>query len=225
MTEENLGSPQGKNISWRVIQISFSIFCSTWLWVRAFGRERVPREGGALFLLNHESYLDPLFAAVWLPRPVSYLARDNLFKIPVIGWILRSTYVQSINREAASTASIRECVRRLKLGFLCGIFPEGTRGSTEEVAPFKPGFLAIVRRADVPVVPVGLAGAGRVYGKRFWFVKPGRVYVYYGTPISPQEILEELKRTGEEAVAEMLRQRVIECQQKAKRWLDTGRLE
>ncbi len=66
-----------------------------------------------------------------------------------------------ISREAAGTESLRESIRRMEHGFLVGIFPEGTRSDDGALGELKPGFLALVRRAGVPVIPVGVAGPMR----------------------------------------------------------------
>ena len=108
---DDLPNPLSRNAHWRTLQFVLQILFCFWLRFRARGMERLPKVGGALLLVNHQSYLDPLLVGVPLQRPVSYLARDSLFRVPVIGWILRNTYVMPINREAASTSSLREAIR------------------------------------------------------------------------------------------------------------------
>ncbi len=125
---------------------------------RIRGLEHV-KTGGGLVLINHQSALDPLLAGVALQRPISYVARDSLFPLPFIGWVLRHTYVMPINREAASSRLIKAMIRRMNHGFLVGMFPEGTRTRDGKVGRFKPGFLAMIKRCDVPIYPVGIAGA------------------------------------------------------------------
>ena len=168
-------------------------------------------------MINHQSYLDPLLVGLPLQRPISYLARDSLFQAPVVGWILRNTYVMPINRESASTASLREAIRRLKHGFLVGIFPEGTRTETGEIGELKPGFLALMRRADVPVYPVGIAGAFQAFPLGAWFLRPATVRVVFGEAFTA----EELSRFGSGQEAELLafsRERMLACQQAAEAW-------
>jgi 1-acyl-sn-glycerol-3-phosphate acyltransferase len=179
--------------------------------------ECLPREGGALLLINHQSFLDPLLVGLPLRRPVSFLARDSLFRVPVVGWILRNTYVMPINREAASTSSLREGIRRLNHGFYVGIFPEGTRSDTGEVGALKPGFLALMRRSKVPVHPVGIAGAFQALPRGARFLHPVRVRVVFGEAFTA----EELAADGPEGEAELLariRHRIASCQQAAEEW-------
>jgi 1-acyl-sn-glycerol-3-phosphate acyltransferase len=173
---------------------------------------------GGLVLANHQSFLDPLLIGLPLHRPISYLARDTLFRVPVIGWILRNTYVLPINREAAGTASLRELLRRMQHGYLVGIFPEGTRTETGEVGEFKPGFVAMVRRSKLPVYPVGIAGGFQALGRKSWFLKPTRVRVVVGEPISVQELEQFAGRDQDQALIDFVRSRVIECYRAAEQW-------
>jgi 1-acyl-sn-glycerol-3-phosphate acyltransferase len=166
----------------------FYLLCCTWIRVRTQGQEQIDNTRGGLFLINHQSFLDPLLVAVKLSRPVSYLARDNLFRIPIIGSVLRNTHVIAISREAARGSSIRVAIEQLEAGFLVGIFPEGTRSAGNEVGRFRPGFVAIARRTTQPIYPVGIAGFYRLLPKGAWFIRPGRVQVVYGAPLTEEEV-------------------------------------
>jgi 1-acyl-sn-glycerol-3-phosphate acyltransferase len=213
----DLPNPLSRNAHWRTIQLVLQIIFCIWLRYRARGMERLPTNGGALLLINHQSYLDPLLVGLPLRRPVSYLARDSLFRVPVIGWILRNTYVMPINREAASTASLREAIRRLEHGFYVGIFPEGTRTTTGEIGTLKPGFLALMRRANVPVYPVGIAGAFQAFPRGSWFLRPAKVRVVFGEAFSQDELSRFDKRQDEELLS-FIRGRLLECHSAAEAW-------
>jgi 1-acyl-sn-glycerol-3-phosphate acyltransferase len=183
------------------------------------GLEHVPREGGGLLLANHQSFLDPLVIAVRLSRPVSYVARASLFRVPLVGWFLRRTFVIPINREAAGAGVVRDALVRMHEGFLVGIFPEGTRSADGKPGEFKPGFAALARRSDLPIYPVGVAGANRVFGRGVWFVRPGRVCVVLGRPLMPEEFGELCARGREPELIALIRDRVIACQREAEKLL------
>ncbi len=190
-----------------------------WFGFRACGVERVPSRGGALLLINHQSFLDPIFVGLPLARPVSYLARDSLFGVPVVGWILKRTYVIPINREAASSTSIRLAAERLQQGFLVGLFPEGTRSRDGEIGPLKPGFMALLRRVDVPVIPVAVAGSGAAFPRDAWFPRPRRCGVLFGEPI-PRETFAVLADRGrQEFLIDEIRARMVDCSRQAEAWL------
>jgi 1-acyl-sn-glycerol-3-phosphate acyltransferase len=190
-----------------------------WFRLRARGIGNVPAHGPALLLINHQSFLDSFFVGTPLARPISFLARDSLFRIPVVGWIVKKSYTMPVNRESASSSSLRLAIERLKQGFLVGIYPEGTRSTDGQIAPLKPGFIALVRRADVPVIPVGIAGSGAALPRNAWFVRPKTCRVVFGGPI-PLDVLATLVVKGnEQALLDEVRRRMMQCQQEAQEWL------
>ena len=212
--------PTRRNFVWLTLQCMMKIVFMFWLRFRARGLENVPKTGGGLVLVNHQSFLDPPLVGLALQRPVSYLARDSLFRVPVIGWILRKTYVMAINRDAASTASIRTALQRMNDGFLVGLFPEGTRSFDGKVGEFKPGFISLVRRAKVPVYPVGIAGAHEAMprgGIRMW---PQKVRVVYGEPLCAEEVSRLSKKGREDELVAFVRSAVEACQHEAQTWRD-----
>jgi 1-acyl-sn-glycerol-3-phosphate acyltransferase len=213
-----LPDPTSRNAHWRFFQfVMQSVFCF-WMGYRARGLDHLPA-GGALLLINHQSFLDPLLVGLPLDRPVSYLARDNLFRVPIVGHILRNTYVMPINREAASTASIREAIRRLEHGFYVGIFPEGTRTLDGHVGELKPGFLALLRRTSVPVIPVGVAGAYEAFPKGTPFPLPGRIRVVIGAPFD-RDRLSAFRKDQEAELIQHVRDRIMTCVAEAQTWRD-----
>lgn len=209
--------PRRRNWVWRSIQAILRPFFLFWLRYRARGLEHLP-QGGALLVINHQSFLDPLMVGLPLTRPVSYLARDSLFRVPVIGWILRNTYVMPIRREAAGTESIRKSIDRLDEGYYVGIFPEGTRSRDGTLGKVKPGFIALVRRTRVPVIPVGIAGAGDALPPHAWWLRRSQVRVVFGEPIAMGEI-EELSQKGrEQDLVNLVEQRMRDCLDEAEQW-------
>lgn len=205
---ETRGAMLERNSVWRFFHVLFWIVCRSWLRVSIAGQERLDNQRGGLLLINHQSFLDPLLVAVLLKRPVSFLARDSLFRVPVVGWILRKTYVIPISREAARGGSIRVAMERLEQGFLVGIFPEGTRSRDDQVQDFRPGFLALARRTNQPIYPVGLAGPGRVMPRGAWFVRPGKIQVVYGEPLSADDLKQLHDGNDDKALCQLARDRV-----------------
>lgn len=200
---------------WLVLQMMFRIFCRSWLRLKVSGHEHLDAARGGLLLINHQSFLDPLLVAVLLDRPVSYLARDTLFRVPVLGWILRRTYVIPISREAVRGGSIKAAIERLEQGVLVGIFPEGRRASEPGVSAFRPGFLAIVRRTTQPVYPVAVSGAAQAMPRGAWFIRPCPIRVVFGPPLSDEERDRFQHESDDAALAEIARQKVADCLQTA----------
>lgn len=218
-TEQPSVNPHERNWVWRGFQLLMqNIFVLAFRY-RVRGTEKLPA-GGALLLMNHQSFIDPLVAALSFKRPVSYLARHNLFAVPVIGTILRNTYVIPIRRNSAATESIRLAVERLRQGYYVGIFPEGTRSDDGCLQEMKPGFLAIIRRADVPLIPVGIAGAGAAYPRGAWFIRPRTVRVVIGEPITLEEVQQHSQRGREEEFMSLIRTRMETAMQAAQTWVN-----
>src|SRR5919202_504397 len=97
---------------------------------RIEGLENVPRDGGALVISNHLHNLDPILLVAAFPRPVQFMAKKEVFPVPVVGWIARQAGAFPIDRGAVDRAALRYAEGLLERGSLVGIFPEGTRSTT-----------------------------------------------------------------------------------------------
>lgn len=216
----SLPSPLRRNGLWWSLQILYQVFFSVWLSYRARGTENLPKERGALLLINHRSFLDPLLAGLPVHRPVSFVARHNLFSVPLLGSILRRTYVIPINRDAAGTASLREIIRRIDHGFLVGMFPEGTRNDgPEPLKSLKPGFASIIRRVNAPLIPVGIAGVERAMPRGAIFVRPRRIRVVIGKAIPVEEIQSDSVRGSRHELLTLVARHMTETVKEAEAWL------
>jgi 1-acyl-sn-glycerol-3-phosphate acyltransferase len=220
---ERQESPPGhrRNGVWWVLQAIIQNFFAFWLRYRARGIENLPR-GPALLIANHQSFLDPLLIGLPLSRPVSFLARDTLFRVPVIRWILRKTYVMPIRRDAAGTESLRLSLKRLEEGYLVGVFPEGTRSRDGRLGPMKPGFVALVRRARVPVIPVAVSGAFEALPRGSLFLRPRRVRVLFGKPIGVDELDSFQERGAQSALVNLVTERLTQLLDQADQWRSGG---
>lgn len=206
--------PHRRSLVWLLIHLAVYLPCRLWCRTVAVGTEHLDPARGGILLANHQSYLDPVFVGVRLTRAVSYLARDTLFKVPFIGWICRHSHVIGISRTAFRGGSIRTALDRLESGFLVGIFPEGTR-SAGVPKEFRPGFLALVRRSDVPIYPVAIVGADRVFPRGAWFIRPGKVTVVYGEALSDEERDRLRNQTDDRELAEFVQSKVTLLYQQA----------
>jgi 1-acyl-sn-glycerol-3-phosphate acyltransferase len=223
LEEQPLPHPTKRNWHWLSLQFLLRLVFAVVLRFRVRGIENVPKTGGGLVLINHQSSLDPLLAGVALQRPISFVARDTLFPLPLVGWVLRNAYALPINRESASSRMIKAMIRRLNHGFLVGMFPEGTRSHDGRVGEFKPGFVAMIRRCQVPIYPVGIAGAHHALPRGVFFPRYRAVRIVYGEPLLPTEIQHYLERGQEEELVALVRERIVACQQAAETWRNISR--
>jgi 1-acyl-sn-glycerol-3-phosphate acyltransferase len=184
-----------------------------WLYgLRVTGRENWPAQGGALVCANHQSMFDPPLVGLTCPRRMNYLARDTLFRVPILAPLIKFLDAIPIDREGVGLSGLKETMRRLKAGELVLIFPEGTRTHDGEVAPLKPGFIAVARRSRVPLVPVGLDGAYQAWPRHSRFPRWGRIAVVIGEPISAEQVV---GFADDDLLAE-LEQRILTCHARAR---------
>jgi 1-acyl-sn-glycerol-3-phosphate acyltransferase len=142
---------------------------------RAIQSANVPATGAVIVACNHVSYLDPVVLGIGFTRPVTYLAKKELFAIPVLGPIIRGLGVYPLDREAGGVAAVRAALRALKEGRCVGIFPEGTRNLTGEVEG-KGGAALLGALSGAPVVPAAISGTRRA--RPFHPIR-----VIYGEPV------------------------------------------
>ena len=132
------------------------------------GAEHIPATGGALVAMNHTGYYD--FAFMQVPphirgkRLVRFMAKREVFDIPVVGRVMRMMDHVSVDRSAGA-ASVGEAVRELERGRIVGIFPEATISRSFELKSFKNGAVRIARQAGVPLVPMVCWGSQRIWTK------------------------------------------------------------
>jgi 1-acyl-sn-glycerol-3-phosphate acyltransferase len=180
--------------------------------LRVVGRENWPASGGGLICANHQSSFDPPLVGLTCPRRMNYVARDTLFRVPLLAPLIRFLDAIPIDREGTGLAGLKETLRRLKRGELVLIFPEGTRTRDGEVAPLKPGFISVARRSGVPLIPVGLDGAYQAWPRSAWFPRPGRIAISVGQPIPAEEVA----RLSDEELLRLIEQRLQACHAEAR---------
>ena len=155
--------------------------------IRCRGRQWVPESGGALVLSNHQSHLDPMLIGLACNRRLNYLARDTLFGFAPFRWLINSLDAIPIDREGLGLAGLKETLKRLKHDELVLIFPEGTRTLDGEVAPLKPGFSALAKRAGVPLLPVAIEGAFDAWPRTRRFSRRASNQIQFAAPPSAEQ--------------------------------------
>jgi 1-acyl-sn-glycerol-3-phosphate acyltransferase len=153
------------------------------------GGQHVPKEGGCVLAANHASYLDPpVISSAVSHRPVQYMARDTLFRTKLFGGLLRRSLVIPLSREKGDIAALRKSIELLKSGRCIGLFPEGTRTTDGELQEAKGGIGFVLAKAAVPVVPAYIDGTFRAYPRGAKGIRPAKLRVFIGEPISPAEL-------------------------------------
>lgn len=150
--------------------------------IRVVGGERIPAQGPAILAANHVSWLDAIVLAILADRPVHMVAKQELFRIPVIGYILRHAYVMEARRDGTDYVLLRRALQALREGHLVGLFPEGTRSRTGQLGQPRGGVALLAFHADAPVIPIAVRGTDQVYQKG-WLWRPRPVQVLVGQPV------------------------------------------
>ncbi len=164
-------------------------FLKVWERFKVIGANHVPDDGPCIIASNHVSFLDPPAVGVGVGnRIVHFLARDTLFAGPIRNWFMHAVHCVPIDRTRGDVSALRRALQVLKEGKVLAIFPEGTRSPTGELQPAKGGIGFLIAKAAVPVVPTFFEGTFRAYPKGAKFIRPGRVRVFFGPPIRPEEI-------------------------------------
>jgi 1-acyl-sn-glycerol-3-phosphate acyltransferase len=127
--------------------------------LRLQGQANMPKTGPALLIANHQSFLDPPIVGLCARRPLVYVARKTLFRNPYFAYLIRSMNAIPIDQEGLGKEGIRTILEQLKLGKAILLFPEGARTENGAMQPLKPGIHLLIKRAQAPIVPVGIAGA------------------------------------------------------------------
>ena len=173
---------------------------------RVYNAERVPLEGGVILASNHASFLDPPLVGAGVKRGINYLARENLFRFPVMGWVLRHWQVVPVDRDGGGAAGLRAILDRLLAGGAIILFPEGTRTRDGKLQPARSGIGLTVIKSTAPVVPVRVFGTFDAYGRHLRFPRPHRVAVKYGQPMRFEELRAEAKVCSKPRLKEIYQQ-------------------
>ena len=155
--------------------------------VEAVGLENVPTHAPVILMSNHQSLVDIAAIILTLPRTQSwrFVAKRELTRIPIFGWILvlsGHVIIDRGNRERA-VASLRRAAEIIRAGTTVIVFPEGTRSPHGNLRTFKSGPFHLATEAQVPIVPITVSGSQRITPKGELRVHPGVVKIAYGKPI------------------------------------------
>lgn len=152
------------------------------------GAEHIPKHGSVLICSNHLSYLDPPLIGVSSPRVLSYLAKEELFGIPLFGSLIRHLHAVPIRRGYADRSALRTVIHLLKDGHALLMFPEGKRSRTGHLQKARSGAGFFALNTDATVVPCAVIGHYRI-GKK--------IRVVFGEPIEMDELKEKKWKASE----------------------------
>jgi 1-acyl-sn-glycerol-3-phosphate acyltransferase len=182
-------------VSRAIVRIYYSLFYR----LEARGVPNIPTEGPVILCCNHRSLQDPFALGAWVPRKVHYMAKEELFKVPIISSLVRGWGAFPVKRGGVSKEAIRSAINLLKEGHVMGIFPEGKRNKT--LSEGKRGAVTMALRSGAAVVPVALIGKYRFFSK---------VIVVYGAPIDMRPYAEAGTSESQELATQTIMARIAE---------------
>lgn len=171
---------------------------------RAEGVENLPQTGGYILCSNHRSYLDPIFLGVKVKRQLAFMAKEELFRVKVLGPIIKKLGAFPIARGKGDTGAVEFAIDTVKSGKALMLFPEGTRSKDGKLLKLKSGVIVIASQSQGLIVPSAIVFEGKLRFRR-------KVTVRYGKPISCDELeLNGVDRQSLKAAREKLTARISE---------------
>lgn len=152
-----------------------------------WGLEHIPLDRGALICPNHLSYIDPPAVGAALPRHTYFMAKKELFSVPVLGWLIRRLFAFPVDREGSDRTAVRTALDILKAGNVLTIFIEGGRSPDGTLQPASTGPALIANRAGVVIVPACLRFTDRMLPRGSFWLHRARLQIDFGAPVDPAE--------------------------------------
>ncbi|MCZ6621915.1 MAG: lysophospholipid acyltransferase family protein [Deltaproteobacteria bacterium] len=140
-----------------------------------------------IFIANHQSYIDiPVLVQALSQFQLRWIAKKELFWVPLFGWVLWSSKHIIVDRSSLSRAmnSLSRARERIEKGISVVVFPEGTRSRHGDLLPFKRGGFLLAFKSQTPIVPVTIKGSGVVWSRGDWRIRSGEIEIVMGKPVS-----------------------------------------
>jgi 1-acyl-sn-glycerol-3-phosphate acyltransferase len=149
-------------VYWTVGKGLIGTFTRSMVRLKGYGKERVPREGGAVLAMNHFSYADPPAFGVLCPRRIVFVAKVELHGLPGFGPLMRAHGALAVRRGESDREALRLMRETVRANELLGLFVEGTRQRSGRPGEAKPGAAMVAIQEGVPVVPAA------IHGSQYW---------------------------------------------------------
>lgn len=192
--------------------VRFIILCvSKIFWrIKFLNKENIPQnsDGGMLVISNHQTYLDPFWISLPIKRDLRFMAWDEAFDWFFVGFLIRQLGAFPVNTKFGSRKSYKQAVGMLREGKTLMVFPEAAREFTDgKLLPFKSGAAKLAIQSKVPILPVTIRGANKIWGREMKFPHPGKIEIIYHPVLKIEEFEEKNS-------PELLTKKLIEIIQK-----------
>ncbi|MDI7258853.1 MAG: lysophospholipid acyltransferase family protein [Thermodesulfobacteriota bacterium] len=156
--------------------------------VRVEGLENIEGKGPFIFMSNHQGSYDIFVLLGHLPFQFKWLAKKELFSIPLFGWAMAAAGYISLDRKGTreTVEAMNQAARRIQEGMSVVIFPEGSRSPDGSIQPFKKGGFTLAIKAKVPIIPIAINGSREIMPKDRLIASAGEIRIRMGIPIETQ---------------------------------------
>jgi 1-acyl-sn-glycerol-3-phosphate acyltransferase len=160
--------------------------------VEVRGEENIPQDTAVVLIGNHQSYLDIPVLMGYVNKPIAFIAKSEILRVPVLSKamkLMQCTFLVRTNMRQ-SVRAMAEAVDTIKNGYSMVIFPEGTRSKGGPVIDFKPGSFKLAYKSGVPILPVTIDGTFRLFEEKNK-VQSGKVIITIHPPVPTAELTKE----------------------------------
>jgi 1-acyl-sn-glycerol-3-phosphate acyltransferase len=207
------------NFVYRAIRALVHGICRAYWRVEVEGAEKIPASGPVILAPVHRSFMDFFVVSEVTRRKIFYMAKEEMWKVPVLGGILDSVGAFPVQRDAADRLALERAQDVLERDEVLILFPEGTRRAGPVVADLREGATFLAARTGATIVPIGIGGTAEAMPKGSHFVRPVKVHLVVGDPIAapPRSARGRVPRSQVHAVTEELAASLQELYAEAER--------
>ena len=187
-----------------LLRIIFTFIYSVIFPTTVKGKENIPKEGAVILAANHLSNWDPPLVGTFIPRHLAYMAKEELFKVPILKNILENVHTFPVKRGASDRAAIKTALQMLEAKECICMFPEGTRSKDGKLHKGAQGVALIAAKSKATVIPVAIQGTFKLRPFR-------KITLIYGKPMTfeaekvDKENLQEFTEKIMQEIASMLK--------------------
>lgn len=153
------------------------------------GRENIPKRGGCILASNHVSFLDPVALVVACFRTLHFMARDDLFTLPILGKFLLRVNVFPLKKERVDIEAIKKALGKLTEDKIVALFPEGGRIFNGRLGSGELGVGLLAYKAKVKIIPAFVKGSDLALPQHAKFIRLKKIKVYFGKPLVLDDII------------------------------------
>lgn len=199
------------NISYRIGRFGCRVFLAIFGPLKKYHEENIPAEGPVCIMPNHVSYLDPPVTGAMIKRKVYFMAKAELFKVPVLGPMIRSFGAFPVTRGVADRRALARAMELMRAGEVVNIFPEGRRSKDGKIGEANKGSIDLALKCNAKIVPALILGTEKCFSALNPGLHKNPIKIIYGKPLEPEkyeglpknEILDNLTKDWKNSLEEM----------------------